>query len=431
MTISLGSWLGLVVGLILALLTLPVVRRAARRDHDPWIGRVLFWALVLKLVAAPLQIYVVNHFYHGVADANTYSKAGAELAPHFRHGDFAFQGKVVGNGFVKIVTGAIYAITGANKLVGFLVFSWLAFLGLYFFYRAFRTALPDADYRRYAKLLFFLPSLVFWSSSISKEALIIFGLGLAMWGAAKLLREEHGGFTLMALGLTPVAMMRPHVALIAFGAIGIGYLRRRSTSASAFKPFARIGGIAVLVLAGGLLIHSNTSFFNIKSLNSESVGHVLDTNQKNLGAEGGNVDQEGFSSSEKSGSLSPGAFPKSVVTILFRPFPWEAHSFTASAAALEGAFLVLLLVAGRRRFAAAIRATRREPYLLVALAYSLVFIYLFASLPNLGVIARERIQLLPIFVVLLAWPAPPALGRLDRMRARRTRPARTALARTR
>ena len=59
--------------------------------------------------------------------------------------------------------------------------------------------------------------------------------------------------------------------------------------------------------------------------------------------------------------------------------------------------------------------------MLSMLVYSVVFIYLFASLPNLGVIARERIQLLPFFIVLLAWPAPPLLSRRDRMRARRTR----------
>src|SRR4051794_13016884 len=75
MTISLQSWQGLVAGLVLLLATVPLASRLRRREGDPWLGRVLLWAAFLKLLAAPAQIYIVDHFYKGVADANTYSKA--------------------------------------------------------------------------------------------------------------------------------------------------------------------------------------------------------------------------------------------------------------------------------------------------------------------------------------------------------------------
>ena len=50
-------------------------------------------------------------------------------------------------------------------------------------------------------------------------------------------------------------------------------------------------------------------------------------------------------------------------------------------------------------------AMRRHPYLLLAVLYSLVWIILFASLGNLGLLVRERTSLLPLLLVLVSWPA--------------------------
>ena len=55
------------------------------------------------------------------------------------------------------------------------------------FYRAFVTALPDADHHRYALLIFLWPTLVFWPSSIGKDCWLLFTLGIASLGAARVL----------------------------------------------------------------------------------------------------------------------------------------------------------------------------------------------------------------------------------------------------
>src|SRR5205085_1758787 len=102
---------------------------------------------------------------------------------------------------IEVVTGLIYAVIGPTQLGGFLVYAWLGFLGLVLFYRAFRIAFPEGDHRRYARFLFLLPSLLFWPSSIGKDAWMVLMLGIAAYGAARVLSRQPTGFILCVLGL--------------------------------------------------------------------------------------------------------------------------------------------------------------------------------------------------------------------------------------
>ena len=128
------------------LLTLPFALSAARADGDSTTPWLIMGAFVLKLCGAVARYYVAFSVY-GTGDSQAYHDVGAKLAPMFRHGDFSIDlGKrVLGTGFIEIVTGAVYTVTGATKLGGFFVFSWLGFIGLFLFYRAFCIAFPDGD----------------------------------------------------------------------------------------------------------------------------------------------------------------------------------------------------------------------------------------------------------------------------------------------
>ena len=66
-----------------------------------------------------------------------------------------------GTGGMKFITGIAEVFTNSNSFATFLLFAWIGFFGCYLFYRAFVTALPDADHRRYALLILLWPTLVF------------------------------------------------------------------------------------------------------------------------------------------------------------------------------------------------------------------------------------------------------------------------------
>src|ERR671919_621231 len=126
----------LLLGVFLVALSLPVLARAARREGD----RKLFWilslALVAKLLGSVANYYVAYGIYGGVADAAYYHDGGVRLAPVFQSGDFlaGFEG-ASGTDFIGAFTGFVYALVGTSALNGFVVFSWLAFWGMFLFYR--------------------------------------------------------------------------------------------------------------------------------------------------------------------------------------------------------------------------------------------------------------------------------------------------------
>ncbi len=112
----------------------------------------------------------------------------------WRNGHFSLAGSgitgILGTGSTSIASGVVMTIVGPDQLAAFFVGSWLAFVGCVFFYLAFRVTFPRADRRRYALLVFLFPSLLFWTADVSKEAFMMFGLGLAAYGIALVMRAR-------------------------------------------------------------------------------------------------------------------------------------------------------------------------------------------------------------------------------------------------
>lgn len=399
-TSTYDTWGALIVGPILFAISLPALARQAERERD----RRLFWLLVLalaaKLLGALARDFVASEVYGGVADATRYHGDGVRLSASFRSGIFTTGLEdVTGTDFVSLFTGILYAFIGPTRLGGSLVYSWLAFYGLFLFYRAFVLAVPEGRTRSYARLLFFLPSILFWPSGIGKDAWMIFTLGIAAFGAARLLTGRNwNGIFLAGLGLWLAGLVRFHVAGLFALALATAYIlrkrseghRRRSLLAKGLS-LAAVGVLTVIVVlqAEGTL---------------QSAG---------IGTEGGitSVLQEvsertGQGGSEIQPSIvrSPWRAPIAVFTVLFRPLPIEADSTQTLVAALETTFLLALCGLRFQWILAAFHSFRRQAYVTLSVAYTAVFILAFSAIANLGILARQRVQMLPFFLVLLCVP---------------------------
>ena len=145
------------------------------------------------------------------------------------------------NGAVSIVAGVVFALVGANQAAGFLVMSWLAFIGIIFFYRAFTVTFSGKGNRRYGYLVFFLPSLVFWTSDISKEAMMTFLLGFAAYGCARILAGQAtiGCWLLILVAAVGAAFIRPNEMLLEIGGFTVAMLFRPMGSNSKYKAGRR------------------------------------------------------------------------------------------------------------------------------------------------------------------------------------------------
>ena len=92
------------------------------------------------------------------------------------------------------------------------------------------------------------------------------------------------------------------------------------------------------------------------------------------------------------------------MNVMFRPFPWQATNAQALVAAAEATVLLGLFVLGWRRILNGARTILESPYVIVCACYTVLFVYGFSSFANFGILVRQRVQVLPFFLVLLAFP---------------------------
>jgi hypothetical protein len=390
---------------ILVAASWPVFVRQARRERDPGLVKLLVLALMLKLLGSLVRYWVSVHLYGGVSDAFGYHYGGIDLAMRFRAGNFdTGLASLTGTDFITFFTGIVYTVTGPSIFAGFLLYSWLAFGGMFYLYRAFTIAVPDGRKRSYARLLFFMPSMLYWPSSIGKEAWMLFTLGVATFGVTRLLTgRPWRGLAVAGAGLWLAALVRPHVAGMAVLGLVVAYLLARPPRRlGALGPVTKLFALVALVVVAGALLSQTQSYLLNKGIDpQDGVNSVLTetTRRTNTG---------GSSFAAPSTGQSLARMPFAAVTILFRPFPFEAHNAQAAVTALESTLFLCLLIARRRAVWNALRHLRRRPYVAFILVYSGLFVVAFSSIANFGILARERTQLLPFFLVLLAVPASRA-----------------------
>lgn len=405
-TTTYDLWGYFLVAPILLTVSLPLLARLVRDEQDEVVVTVLFAGLVLKLVSALPRYWMAFVLYDGAADASMYSEYGAKIATSFRLFDFDVDigNRVMGTGFIVIVTGVVFAVIGPTTLGGFVVFSWLGFWGLFFFYKAFKVALPEADLRRYTLLLVLLPSMLFWPSSIGKDTWMLLCLGVFSFGAALLLERAPGGTVFLLLGVLGSVFLRPHVTLIACVALTVAMLFRRSPDRlTALGPLRSILTLSALGLGLMVVMAKLTAFLGTERLEvtASLQGAAAMTGQ-------------GGSSFETTPASTPLDLPWGIVTVLYRPFPFEAHNLQTLITGAEGSLLLVLTVLSVPRLRGVLGYMRRRPYVAYALVYILLFCYVFASFQNFGILARERVMVFPLVVVLLALPKPTPKPKDDR-----------------
>jgi len=386
------SILGLVALPLVAVLAHQIVRRAAARETRFDLLGIAMFGLSLRAVGAFFR-------FNAPVDALVYHQEGSRIAPALRGLDFGVDtGRPIpGTGWIRYVSGITHAFVIDDMFVTFLIFMLLSFVGAFLCYLAFVRAVPEGDHRRYALLLFLWPSLVFWPSSIGKEAWMIFGLGVASWGVARIVTGRAGiGLLVTATGLLLLSLVRPHVALMAVVGLGVALLARPK-SRSTFRIGGRIVIVLVLLIGGSLIVGRTSEVLKIDLTGAEGINTALEETQEQT--------DQGGAQFNSAIVRSPLDYPEAFLTVWFRPLPVEVRDATGLLSAAENVFLLGLVLVSWRRLLGIPRALIRTPYVTYAAAYSLVFVYAFSVIANFGILARQRTQGLVLFFVLLCIPA--------------------------
>ena len=396
------AWVPILVLLVATAATVPLVRVVS--GPDTRLRRILLVAFALKMLCTFPRFAMNQVVYDGASDASVYHQGGTALRANLLdEGRWSIEGSKLDafgdeTRFVGYVTGAVYLVTGASQFAGYLVFAWFSWLGLLCVFRAFQLTHPSASGRLAAGLVFFLPSTLYWPSSIGKDALMVFGIGAVTLGFARLVagRPVAASVGLLALGGGLILQVRAHILLILLAGAAASLIARNASTA---PTRGRILGRVVLLLA---LVPALV--FGLARVD-EAFGSSKDGGSLDLSAaleQAAGQTSIGGSAMETQPVRSPLDLPGAVVNVVFRPFLFEARSAPALISALEGTVLLGLTVASVRWLWRIGPAAYRNPFAAYCLGFVLAFVIAFTNIGNAGILARQRVQMFPLLMVLVA-----------------------------
>lgn len=395
MAVSDYDWQGFFIVLAaIGLLAVFLVPRLSKKAELPAI--ILTLGLLLKLGFAMLRNWAAFILYAGSADAAGYHLQGTLISHDIWHLNFGpvFSHLQWGTSFVEFFTGVVYSITGPSIYAGYLVYALLAFLGSYFFYRAFRLAFPDGNKWLYLFLIFFFPSILYWPNGIGKDSLMFLCLGLFAFGGALMTLGHARGLLWIFLGFLGTLYVRPQIAVILALAFTLGFFLP-----GVGKRPARTATFIIMLLAvvaiGWLVLPRIASYIGLEDFSPQG---LIDRFEFQVGQT-----TQGGSAFQAIDVKNPLSYPWVLVTLLFRPFPWEAHNTLALIQSLEGVLVLCLVVWRIKSLGKAITSFIYNSYVRFILIYVVAFTIAFAVVANFGIIARERSMFLPFFFMLISF----------------------------
>ena len=378
-------WGAFIIPVILVMITVPMLGRSAWLRAEGLVGMASL-ALVAKLVGSYLRYLMEFHVYSG-ADSRRYHINGTRIATEYLEGRrslFSLFPSSTGTEFLDELNGVVSLLSGRSTMASFMVFSWLAFLGVLGFVAAARTAIPGFPVRSYAIAVFFFPSMLFWSSALGKDAWIVFGMGLFAFGVSRLFAGSVSGAAWLFVGGMLIAVVRPHITALLLVALCATLLVGRSiTRAHTY--------VVALVMSAVLAGFASRVAADVLPGINEGVGAVLESTQQRTSIGGSEI--------EAVVPNSPAEYLWGLITVIFRPFLFETSSLIQVLSALEGTALLIWMLAQCFSSAGTLRTNVRHPYLRFAFIYILGFSFAWASIGNLGIIVRQRVQVIPLLLL--------------------------------
>lgn len=347
----------------------------------PLEDRVPLLHVWLIKIAVDLGAMLIYEWHYGL-DAYYYFSWGV----WGQHGSLL---PVIGNGTKTVLRlSAIFAtLTGPSYHALKVIYSFIGLWGCFCFYRAACHYLGKRDHR----LLYIVcltPSVLFWSSILGKDPVIFFGAGLYALGAVGWLRTGRTSYAvLIGCGVAIAIFIREWYGVIMMAPLFFVVAPRLR------HPLQRI--LCVLGGLGGMVYAYRIFQHQFLRNGISSVLPEVNTTVGALAYGGSSNSFQGFHSFSSMILF----WPLGVFTALFRPLPFDVHNAFEAMAAIEGTVLLILVIS-------AIRYRRlisfRDPVITWALTYLLCWslLYGFVGYANLGMEVRERLEVMPILVLL-------------------------------
>lgn len=353
-------------------------------------------AIAVKVVVSVVHLWVMENVY-GVADLFRYHEFGQQVARQAQSGGVELI-QYGGRGTTTFINTVAwqYIFLGTNLHVQAIVSSMIALTGAAMAAAAARRVVPVHRQRTATLLILFSPSMLFWSATIGKDAYMSLGGGAFLLALAMGLDDRRiaQALPLAIFGLIWCSMFRAHVGFAMAAAVVPGLMLHRAPDAVVrgknLKPLA-IGIASVGLLFGASRLEA---MFGI----SASAGGL-----SSLAAETSNVraDSGGTILRGAGPVTSPLDVPMAVLTTNFRPLPFDGWAPQQLIQSLENVAYLGVTIQCLRRRKEWFAVIRQSETLSIGVFYILFFSLGFATLDNAGTLARQRLQWLPMLLMLL------------------------------
>jgi hypothetical protein len=350
-----------VFGILLGLLAYPICSIAKTRRH---IG--IFAAIFVIHVSAAF-------YYHYWAQTNTTDSTLYFFDPYGFYGE-GFAG---GTGFVISMVQFLKETIGGTYLDYFLLFQASGIWAMAFMMRVLEETYTEVGREPPAitYLPLFFPSLHFFTSSIGKDGPLVLAAAMMVWCIMNIRRR----LIPFGIALWIMVLFRPHIALVAALAFTITLFFDPRT-----KPLIRFGLGFVAIMALGVIAGTVQQSFGVDVTSAESVGGFFERQSRTA---------QQFDTGT---SVIGASYPVRLLSLLFRPFFFDANSLLSLLASLENVFTVAFAIVLFRRRRDVVMLYRQVFFIRFATMFALMLTLLLAYVYyNVGLGLRQRTMILP------------------------------------
>ncbi|WP_345220768.1 hypothetical protein [Hymenobacter koreensis] len=316
--------------------------------------------------------------------------------------------------FVVKVCGFLSLFCFHSYSVVALMFAILSFSGVWALYNTFLRLYPHL-YKQLAISVFFIPSVFFWGSGISKDALCIGALGWLFYGFYNLLvSRTRPVAAIMALLIGGIVLQSVKIyILISFlGPVMVWVATQQSAKIKSSVVRALV--LPVLLLIGAVIGffasqkiaegNQNYDFDKIEDRAKVASTYHNEISQDESGKARG-MGNSGYHMDDFTGPADiPKLAPKAIVIGLFRPFVWEVRNPVMLLSAFEVLWITFLTarVFYRTGLFKTFSRIGSTPLILFSIIFSVLFaIGTAITSGNFGNLVRYRIPMWPFYVTAL------------------------------
>ena len=305
--------------------------------------------------------------------------------------------------FVSKVASIIDLLTFHTYSATSLFFALISFACSWKLYISLVRHYPQME-KQFAISILFIPSVIFWSSGILKDTLVIGAMFLFLAAILEISYSKKGRFSWMialVIALLVIYKIKLYILLVLIPALltSIFYQTWESVRSAMMRYLFILPVVVVLILC----IWTATMIISDRS--KYALGNIANTSKitaYDIGFISGRGAGSGYNLGEQDGTIGGQLrlFPKAIIASFFRPFIWEVNSPIMLLSALENILILILFLLVTARVVRISDLSRRE---ISVLMFCFLFAISFAfavgvSTYNFGTLSRYRIPMVPALI---------------------------------